>query len=206
MTKRWRQNKKTKRQSRFRLLVTMNKFWQFWIQDNLCYQTIKSDTGQHSQFLRCLHIYIYAFQNITVYVDWICAYFALQGFLLVLAAIVIIDVLIFTAMHFSSYCSRISCWRHHSKGTLSLVTFSLWRFVFNPKTKKSFEGMYGIYSIIYKVMSSSSQSNKTPYCPGPGGIGNIALGPSGLGQYFSVLPSPLGLGNTIRIHYQYQSI
>ena len=27
---------------------------------------------------------------------------------------------------------------------------------------------------------------------------NIALGPSGLGQYFSVFPSPLGLGGTIR--------
>ena len=26
-----------------------------WIHDNLCYLTIKSDTGQHSQFLRCLH-------------------------------------------------------------------------------------------------------------------------------------------------------
>ena len=25
-----------------------------WIHDNLCYLTIKSDTGQHSQFLRCL--------------------------------------------------------------------------------------------------------------------------------------------------------
>ena len=25
-----------------------------WIHDNLCYMTIKSDTGQHSQFLRCL--------------------------------------------------------------------------------------------------------------------------------------------------------
>ena len=24
-----------------------------WIHDNLCYLTIKSDTGQHSQFLRC---------------------------------------------------------------------------------------------------------------------------------------------------------
>ena len=30
---------------------------------------------------------------------------------------------------------------------------------------------------------------------------NIALGPSGLGQYFSVFSSPLGLGGTIRIHY-----
>ena len=30
-------------------------FWQLrtWILDNLCYLTIKSDTGQHSQFLRC---------------------------------------------------------------------------------------------------------------------------------------------------------
>ena len=35
-------------------------FWQLrtWIHDNLCYLTIKSDTGQHSQFLRCLwHTY-----------------------------------------------------------------------------------------------------------------------------------------------------
>ena len=31
--------------------------------------------------------------------------------------------------------------------------------------------------------------------------GNIALGPSGLGQYFPVFSSPLGLGGTIRIHY-----
>ena len=30
---------------------------------------------------------------------------------------------------------------------------------------------------------------------------NIARGPSGLGQYFSVLSPPLGLGGTIRIHY-----
>ena len=32
------------------------QFWQLrtWFHDNLCYQTIKSDTGQHSQFLRCL--------------------------------------------------------------------------------------------------------------------------------------------------------
>ena len=32
------------------------QFWQLrtWIHDNLCYLTIKSDTGQHSQFLRCL--------------------------------------------------------------------------------------------------------------------------------------------------------
>ena len=27
-----------------------------WIHDNLCYLTIKSDTGQHSQFLRCFEI------------------------------------------------------------------------------------------------------------------------------------------------------
>ena len=32
------------------------QFWQSktWIHDNLCYLTIKSDTGQHSQFLQCL--------------------------------------------------------------------------------------------------------------------------------------------------------
>ena len=31
------------------------QFWQLrtWIHDNLCYLTIKSDGGQHSQFLRC---------------------------------------------------------------------------------------------------------------------------------------------------------
>ena len=31
------------------------QLWQLWtcIHDNLCYLTIKSDTGQHSQFLRC---------------------------------------------------------------------------------------------------------------------------------------------------------
>ena len=35
-------------------------FWQLrtWIPDNLCYLTIKSDTGQHSQFLRCLYAVI----------------------------------------------------------------------------------------------------------------------------------------------------
>ena len=33
------------------------QFWQLrtWIHDNLCYLTIKSDIGQHSQFLRCLN-------------------------------------------------------------------------------------------------------------------------------------------------------
>ena len=30
-----------------------NIFW-IWIHDNLCYLTINCDTGQHSQFLRCL--------------------------------------------------------------------------------------------------------------------------------------------------------
>ena len=31
------------------------QFWQvkIWIHDNLCYLTIKSDNGQHSQFLQC---------------------------------------------------------------------------------------------------------------------------------------------------------
>ena len=28
-----------------------------WIHDNLCYLTIKSDTGQHSQFLRCFLLF-----------------------------------------------------------------------------------------------------------------------------------------------------
>ena len=35
------------------------QFWKLrtWIHDNLCYLTIRSDTGQHSQFLRCfLHL------------------------------------------------------------------------------------------------------------------------------------------------------
>ena len=32
------------------------QFWQLrtWIHDNLCYLTLNCDTGQHSQFLRCL--------------------------------------------------------------------------------------------------------------------------------------------------------
>ena len=32
------------------------QFWQLrtWIHDNICYLTINCDTGQHSQFLRCL--------------------------------------------------------------------------------------------------------------------------------------------------------
>ena len=35
------------------------QFWQgkTWIHDNLCYLTIKSDTGQHSQFVRCFFIF-----------------------------------------------------------------------------------------------------------------------------------------------------
>ena len=34
------------------------QFWQLRpsIHDNLCYLTIKSDTGQHSQFLQCFHV------------------------------------------------------------------------------------------------------------------------------------------------------
>ena len=33
------------------------QFWQLrtWIHDNLCHLTIKSDTAQHSQFLRCFY-------------------------------------------------------------------------------------------------------------------------------------------------------
>ena len=36
------------------------QFWQLstWIHDNLCYLTIKSETGQHSQFLRCFNAII----------------------------------------------------------------------------------------------------------------------------------------------------
>ena len=39
------------------------QFWQLrtWIHDNLCYLTIKSDIGQHSQFLRCLLMIYYWF-------------------------------------------------------------------------------------------------------------------------------------------------
>ena len=35
------------------------QFWELrtWIHGNLCYLTIKSDTGQHSQFLRCFHLF-----------------------------------------------------------------------------------------------------------------------------------------------------
>lgn len=35
------------------------QFWQLksWIHDNLCYLEIKSDTGQHSQFLRCFTLF-----------------------------------------------------------------------------------------------------------------------------------------------------
>ena len=29
-----------------------------WIHDNLCYLTIKSDSGQHSQFLRCFRMFV----------------------------------------------------------------------------------------------------------------------------------------------------
>ena len=34
-----------------------------WIHDNICYLTIKSDTGQHLQFLQCL-FYLYQFEGI----------------------------------------------------------------------------------------------------------------------------------------------
>ena len=36
------------------------QFWQLrtWIHDNLCYLTINCDTGQHSQFLRCLILWL----------------------------------------------------------------------------------------------------------------------------------------------------
>ena len=38
-------------------------FWQSrtWIRDNLCYLTIKSDTRQHSQFLRCFYFLTFTF-------------------------------------------------------------------------------------------------------------------------------------------------
>ena len=44
------------------IFYDFRQFWQLrtWIHDNLCYLTIKSDTGQHSQFLRCLFL---QFQN-----------------------------------------------------------------------------------------------------------------------------------------------
>ena len=38
-----------------------------WIHDNLCYLTIRSDTGQHSQFLRCL---IYFLRMLSIL--WFC--------------------------------------------------------------------------------------------------------------------------------------
>jgi hypothetical protein len=44
----------TQWQKQSQRLVTL-QFWQLrtWIHDNLCCLSIKSDTGQHSQFLRC---------------------------------------------------------------------------------------------------------------------------------------------------------
>ena len=40
-------------------LIHWLQFWPLrtWIHDNLCYLTINCDTGQHSQFLRCLIIW-----------------------------------------------------------------------------------------------------------------------------------------------------
>ena len=45
------------------------QFWQLitWIHDNLCYLTIKSDTEQHSQFLRCFYTaYLYKTKQLVV--------------------------------------------------------------------------------------------------------------------------------------------
>ena len=38
----------------FETLITILTIENLTIHDNLCYLTIKSDIGQHSQFLRCL--------------------------------------------------------------------------------------------------------------------------------------------------------
>ena len=53
--KKQQQQKKTQSQDLWHLRHWL-QFLQLrtWIHDNLCYLTIKSDTGQHSQFLRCL--------------------------------------------------------------------------------------------------------------------------------------------------------
>ena len=45
-------------------LVTIETLIQFlqlriWIHDNLCYLTTKSDSGQHSQFLRCFCVSVF---------------------------------------------------------------------------------------------------------------------------------------------------
>ena len=53
------------------------QFWQLrtWIHDNLCYLTIKSDSGQHLQFLRCLIfciLYLYCIFWTYLYCICIC--------------------------------------------------------------------------------------------------------------------------------------
>ena len=65
-------------------------FWQLrtWFLDNLCYLTIKSDTGQHSQFLRCFifcvslcicsmfsYWYVFSFICMFVLFLYVCLYF-----------------------------------------------------------------------------------------------------------------------------------
>ena len=60
-------------------------FWQLrtWIHDNRCYLTIKSDTGQHSQFLRCFSHYQMSLLSLMIpryeQIRWIaCCYFSVQ--------------------------------------------------------------------------------------------------------------------------------
>ena len=52
------------------------QYWQLrtWIHDNLCYQTIRSGTGQHSEFLRCLVWVLFKSAN----VDWPLSYISVQ--------------------------------------------------------------------------------------------------------------------------------
>ena len=52
---RLRTDGQTESEDRARILKQNSQFWQLrtWIHDYLCDLTIKSDTGQHSQFLRC---------------------------------------------------------------------------------------------------------------------------------------------------------
>ena len=44
----------------FETLITIMTFENLNLHDNLCYLTIKSDTGQHSQFLRCFILLEYS--------------------------------------------------------------------------------------------------------------------------------------------------
>ena len=48
-------------------LVTFEKFWQLrnWINDDVCSLTNKSETGQHSQFLRCFSLLTPKFHHLS---------------------------------------------------------------------------------------------------------------------------------------------